>query len=119
MNVEERKTINYKAIGHKIRQIREGAGLSQEELGKLSGGLSAASISLYENGERRMSLETLSLVAGVLNIGFEELISDYAEDVPSIRLALRADKELKSNEKAQKQILEFIEFVKKKRKQNG
>ena len=111
--------INYKRVGKQIRRIREAAGLSQEELGRLCGGLSGTAFSLYEQGERRINLETLSLVAEVLKVNLKELVEGYTENTPSIRVALRADKELGNDERTQKQILEFIGYIKEKRRKNG
>ena len=52
----------YQIVGTKIRKLREGMGLTQEQLGK-SVGLSSEFISLLELGKRAPSLDSLSAIA--------------------------------------------------------
>lgn len=111
------KKIDYKQIGQRIKEAREAKGLSQGEISsRLQKPLTATAISLYEKGERDISIETLAEIAKILNISMESLIEGYKK-APPIHVALRADKDLKNNQKAQEQIIDFIEFVKKKQKQ--
>jgi transcriptional regulator with XRE-family HTH domain len=112
----EGKVIDYKAIGKRIRKARENKHISQGGLGKiLKTPVTATAISLYESGERFVGLDVLADIAKKLEISMETLIEGYKE-APPIRVALRADKDLKNNTKAQDQILEFIDFVKSKTK---
>lgn len=57
--------MNYAQIGQKIRLAREEAGLSQEELGNKLG-CAGVTISMWEMGKRRVSLEDLHKIARVL-----------------------------------------------------
>lgn len=57
--------LDYAQIGHKVRLAREGAGLSQEEVGRRLG-CSGVTVSSWETGKRRISLEDLYAVAKVL-----------------------------------------------------
>lgn len=57
--------MNYAQIGQKIRLAREEAGLSQEEVGNRLG-CSGVTISTWEMGKRRISLEDLHRLAKVL-----------------------------------------------------
>lgn len=112
----EEKNVDYKAIGKRIREAREMKGMSQSGLAKmLKVPLTATAISLYENGERYVGLEVLTDIAKNLGISMETLIEGYKE-APPIQVALRADKDLKDNPKAQDQIMDFIDFVKSKTK---
>ena len=108
------KKIDYKEIGRRIRQAREAKNMSQGELGsRLSSPVTATAISLYEKGNRDIGLDSLSEVAKIFEVSMESLIDGYKE-APPIPVALRADKELKNNPKAQKQIIDFIDMVKLK-----
>lgn len=59
------KKLYYTQLGQKVRLVREEAGLSQEELGHRLG-CSGVTISSWETGKRRVSLEDLHSLARVL-----------------------------------------------------
>lgn len=103
----------YKQIGARIRKFRERAKLSQVELGEAIK-VSSTAISLYENGDRYVSIKQLHELADLLKVTFEELSKGYPAQDPDISYALRADKKLRDNPEAQKQILDFIDWVKHK-----
>lgn len=106
-------TVDYFAIGKRIKKLRENAGFTQAQLGeRLYPKFSATAISLYETGDREMSIAVLNMMAEIFKTPVEFLIKGI-EMAPSINIALRADKDLSKNEKAVGQILDFIEFVKK------
>src|SRR2546430_1095349 len=107
--------VDYKEIGKRVRTARELKKLSQEDLGEMLGGYSTTAISLYEQGERKISLELLSLIAEKLHITLQELVEGYTEDTPSIQVALRADKDLQNDTEIQSHIIDYIEFLKKRR----
>lgn len=107
-------SIDYKAIGKRIRDARETSKLTQGQLGeKLKKVLTATAISLYESGERAVSLDVLTEIANILKIPLEFLIKGKAQ-APSINIALRADKDLEKNPKAIDQIEEYINYIKSK-----
>ena len=110
-----KSTVDYKEIGRRIKKARENASLSQDEFGKLLGGYSPTAISLYEQGERKISLELLSVMAQVLKITLQEFVEGYTEESPSIQTALRADKDLQNDTDIQNQIVDYIEFLKQKK----
>jgi transcriptional regulator with XRE-family HTH domain len=116
---DEKKKSYYEKIGKRIKRCREVKELTQAELGnKLSKPLTATAISLYEKGEREASLEVLAEIAEILNVSLQFLILDEENtQTPSIKVALRADKQL--NEKARNQIMDYIEFIKNKSLQDG
>ncbi|MBI5127327.1 helix-turn-helix transcriptional regulator [Candidatus Roizmanbacteria bacterium] len=111
MNQSE-PTIDYKAIGKRLRDSREAVKLTQAQLGeKLSKPLTATAISLYESGERAVSLDVLTEIANILKTPLEFLIKGK-EQAPSINIALRADKDLSKNPKAIGQIESYISYIK-------
>ena len=65
-------------IGDKIRALRKRRGLSQEQLGELVG-FSQSKISKIENGDWD-SLSDLRLIARVLEVPIEELITDHSDE---------------------------------------
>ena len=110
------QSINYPAIGERVKKEREKKGLSQTQLGSLlRNPMSATAISLYESGEREVSIEVLTDISKILEVPLEYLIKGVT-DAPSINIALRADKDLSKNDKAVDQILDFIDYVKSKTK---
>lgn len=107
--------INYALIGKRIKSAREEKGWSQGTLGsKLSKPLTATAISLYENGERDISVDVLTEIADLFDLSVEYLIKGVQCDVPPVHVALRADQDL--SKKARDQILDFIDYVKSKSK---
>ena len=65
-------------IGDRIRKYRRKKGLSQEQLGELVG-FSQSKISKIENGDWD-SLSDLRLIARVLEVPIEELITDRSDE---------------------------------------
>ena len=55
-----------------LRDLRIKAGLSQEELARRLG-LAKSTISMYENGQREPSLETLEAIADTFNVDMNTL----------------------------------------------
>lgn len=110
----------YIQIGQRLRKAREAKGLTQAQLSEqLRIPLTPTAISLYEKGEREVSVDVLTEIARITNFSIEYLATGKLEDPESIKVALRADKDLWKNEKARTQVLDFIEFVKKKSVENG
>ncbi len=66
-------------LGDRMRKYRRQKGLSQEELGELVG-FSQSKISKIENGDWD-SLSDLRLIARVLEVPIEELITDHSDEV--------------------------------------
>lgn len=64
--------------GEKVRKYRRQKGLSQERLGELVG-FSQSKISKIENGDWD-SLSDLRLIARVLEVPIEELITDHSDE---------------------------------------
>lgn len=66
-------------ISDRIKAARKSKGLSQKELGELLG-ISAASVSQYENGDRNPKLETLQRFAKALGVSVDKLLYGYECD---------------------------------------
>ncbi|HEI8571186.1 TPA: helix-turn-helix transcriptional regulator [Morganella morganii] len=64
------------SVGRKIKDIRKSAGISGEELAKKLG-LTQQQISRYESGQSVMSIDTVVMIAHVLHVSVNELLSDY------------------------------------------
>lgn len=62
-------------FGRRLRQIRLGAGISQEKLGELSG-LHRTFVSMVERGERNVTLATVEKLAGGLGCRLAHLMPD-------------------------------------------
>lgn len=66
-------------MGYKIKEVREGLNMTQEELSSRSG-VSRTTISALENGtERATTTKTLMNIARALGVGVEALI--FSESV--------------------------------------
>lgn len=76
----------YEELGANIRQLRNGAGLTQEALGDRVG-LTRTSITNIENGNQPVSAWLLRRLAGLLECDLETL-------TPGIREVDRADSEI-------------------------
>lgn len=105
----------YEQIGQRMRDVRETKGLTQTQLAEqLHSPLTATAISLYENGEREVPVDTLAEIAKITGVSVEYLVMGRLFNAPTINVALRADKDLWRNKTARKQVLDFIEFMKRK-----
>lgn len=68
-------TIDYRAIGQRIRSLRLQNNLTQETLAEMTN-LSNQHISNIETGSTKLSLQTLVKIANVLNSPVDELLCD-------------------------------------------
>lgn len=88
-----------KAFGAHLKQLREERGLNQDELGVAVGGLSRASTSLYEKGERVPDIEMMCCLAEFFGVSADYMVGltdirqhdDVEGQVISRRLALSAE----------------------------
>lgn len=70
----ERRVLKKDAkIGRRIKRLRKGLDLTQEELAEKIG-VSITHVGLVETGQRRMSLKTLQKTARVLKVKVRDLI---------------------------------------------
>ena len=75
MKTSELKQKQYKEIGQRIKSFRERAGLTQGELGKRIGRLSASAIYYIEQGERYIKVIDLIAIAEALLVSVDVLLS--------------------------------------------
>jgi len=71
-------SINYEMLGDKIRLVRTNRGFSQEELAEAAN-LTRESINRIEKGTLTAKLETISVIAGILDISIDYLLSNENE----------------------------------------
>ena len=69
------RTDDGKHFGHRLREARVNAGLSQSELEELSG-IPKARLSRYENGHVAPSIQTLERLSRALNVSEASLLGD-------------------------------------------
>ena len=67
--------LNYSSLGKRIRYFRKKRGLSQMALAEEID-CATTFISYIENGQKRMSLNTLVAIANVLQVSADELLAD-------------------------------------------
>lgn len=65
-----------KQFGQRLRELRENAGLSQEELAHFAA-LHRTHISLIERGQRSVRLETIERLARALKLNPSRLMPDF------------------------------------------
>lgn len=79
----EEKTVDFKAIGLRIKSIRKKRGLSQQTLSELVD-CTPTHISYCENGTRQMTLEMLVRLANALNASSDEFLCDSLENTVKV-----------------------------------
>lgn len=73
---KSRKRPSPRKLAEKLRQVREGLGLSQGDIASRIGVKDRASVSGYERGEREPPLPVLLMYARVAGVSVESLIDD-------------------------------------------
>ncbi len=68
-------TLDYKAIGIRIRRLRKSYGLTQQALAELSN-QEPSNISHIERGATKLSLPTIVNIANALSVTVDELLCD-------------------------------------------
>lgn len=101
------KTINYKALGERIRSSRKKKGLSQERLSELCA-ISTAHVGHIERGTRIPSLETLFKISKELDISMDYLFFDSQRDYNEVLKSISAQLAGKDGEK----VKVFLSMVK-------
>lgn len=106
----------YVEIGGRIAKLRKKLDLTQQELAEAVGYETNTAISLIEAGKRRVQLSELEGFAKVLKTSAHFLLTGQEPNV-DIGVALRAEKDLDHEEI--KQVVNFIDFLKKQRENDG
>lgn len=101
----------YQFIGKKLREAREGAGLSQKQMAEMLGYESATAISLLEAGDRKISVVDLEKISSLLHRDIKFFLGKEGEEA-TVQQALRADKDL--SEEDRNALLHIVEMAKKK-----
>lgn len=97
------KQNKYKTIGQFIKDKREELNMTQEFLANIIG-VTAATVSLYESGDRSPDLEKLDKIANALSVPLAVLLDI---EMPEVDL----DIALRSEELDQKQISEVRRYI--------
>ncbi len=92
------KSIDYSALGERIRKSRKAKGLSQEKLGEICS-ISTAHVGHIERGSRIPSLETLFKISKELDISMDYLFFDSQNDINNILRSISAQLAGKDGEK--------------------
>ena len=71
-------TINYMAIGERIRRFRKALNITQAELGERAQ-VEPSNISHIERGATKVSLPTLIRIANALHVSLDDLVYDSLE----------------------------------------
>jgi len=108
-----RKSRLYESIGKTIKETRDQKAITQDELAKRVG-VTAATISLYESGDRKPELEKLKAIAKALETS-EVFLMGAELDPTNIDLALRSEK-LTPPEITQ--VKKYIDLIKKAKEKN-
>jgi transcriptional regulator with XRE-family HTH domain len=100
-------------VGKRIRRLRLERGLSLRDLEELAR-VSRTTISAYERGKMRMSLEALSAIARALEVPLSLLLGEEGEAEPSPSLSLEAAffKKLSAlSPRGRKSVLSYLDFL--------
>lgn len=102
------------ALGKRIRELRTGQGISQEEL-SFKAGISAAHLGQIERAVKKPTVETIGKLATALGVPVTALFSsEYIPEVDAVNTTLaKINAQLSSmNEEEQKDILRVIRIFK-------
>lgn len=99
-----------------LKKIRKEHVLSQAQLAKELG-LGVSTIGMYESNVRKPSYDVLKKMSDYFNVPIDFLIND-GNTKDNIAIEYYISQIEKLTEKEQQQILEFIEFIFKKHKDN-
>jgi len=96
--------LTQKQLGQKIKKMREGLELSQEELAKLIG-ISRAALSELERGNRSLDALELAKIAKIFGLSTDELLSSA---VGRSRRIINANKKIKFKSDKLRQLILYI-----------
>lgn len=103
-------------IGQFIKEKRELLGITQSALGEKIG-LSPATISLYESGDRKPEVEVLRKLATALEVSIAALINTEVKDT-DIDAALRSHDLTAGDIDQVKNYIKFLKYEKSLKEQN-
>lgn len=103
------KEINYVQIGQKIKNLRNEAGLTQEQMAERCE-ISTSFLGHIERGTRKLSLETAVKIADCLHVSMDALIMDGALPATSILPSIESILQ-KQDKSKQEQVLRLFKVL--------
>ena len=105
-----------RALGARLKEAREYAGLSQEDVSKITG-IARSAISLSETGQRRVDALELKKLAGVYGRSVSELTGEVVieADEADVEYLARTAKGLSQN--SRHQLLDFARYLESRSRQ--
>ncbi len=105
----------------RLREMRKKAGLTMKEVGSAVGS-AESTMSLYETGKRQPDFCTMKRIADYFGVTVDYLMRSEVEEILEKRSSeeqtlLRGYRNLSENDK--KEVLEYIEFKKRKKSKKG
>lgn len=97
--------MDYRLFSHQLKELRKDKNLTQDQLGKLIG-VSKVSISNYENGIQKPTIENLVLLSKVLDCTINYLLGLEYNNLVDLKKDERIFKSIKRNETIYQYILE-------------
>ena len=97
-------------LGKRLKSLREKTRFTQEEIAKMLG-VKRLVITNIENGTRKITAEELYFFSKIYGLSMEEL---YTGEDKEKMIAKFSRKFYELSNKSQKEVLEFIEFKRKK-----
>lgn len=99
-------------LGERLRLLRKGKGLSQEELGNRIGQTQHV-ISFYEQGRTRLPAKMFLKIAGVLRVSLKEFSGTNGDGDQTLprRISKMIDKVRELPEKKQRQVTEYVDLL--------
>ena len=82
-------SINYEILGDRIRHVRTSRDLSQEKLAEAAN-LTRETINRIEKGSLKAKLDTIAVIAGILNIPIDYLIGNEEDLSADTEAEIRA-----------------------------
>lgn len=99
-----------------FKQLREAAGLTQEELSKKLG-ISRSAVGMYEQGKREPDFEDLENIADFFNVNLGFLLGDDNERSDSVTIIIEKARQLDHDE--QQRLIMFADMLIKTRFNKG
>lgn len=97
-------------FGARIKQLREAAGLSQNELARRAG-LAQSGLSYLESGAKGPSIDTLLRICSALGLSLSQFLGEEDNPLPpDIRLLVREVEQLTPDQR--RTLTEFIRSLK-------
>ncbi|MBP1535968.1 MAG: helix-turn-helix transcriptional regulator [Ruminococcus sp.] len=106
---DSENSVNFAAIGEKIRSRRVKLGLSQEQLAELCG-ITPSYVGHIERASRQLSLNTAISISTVLEISLDYLLLDVKNENGDVGVLESISAELKNH--SPEQVSKFLNTVK-------